>query len=565
MKPRQPAIVIVSDACRDRLDREFARYREDYRLECTGGLAEAMTLVQTLRAQQIEIALFAVEIELQDAPGLVTIDCLHAVSPSSKRLVLYTWETFRGQRETLRVAQADGRVDAGLAVPRGDRDEEFHTAVTELLSDWGWTVAAPVIDSAQLISPPGLAETTHLRDFLDRLGIPNRTYPPGSPVAENVLEGIEWPSGEPEYPVIGLPTGGRMVRPTIADLGGMFYAGDDFDPDAVVDLAVIGAGPAGLGAAVYGASEALSTVVFDAEAIGGQAGTSSMIRNYLGFPRGISGMRLAQRARSQATRFGARLYAGKPVLGLEIAQEPGGFHRVRVADGQIKARAVLVSAGVTYRRIGVESVEKLVGLGVHYGAATGAARECEGKDVVVVGGGNSAGQAAVHLARFARSVKIIVRRESLAATMSDYLIREIEANPRIVVKTGAEIVDAGGSGRLDWVTLRDNATGTEFQKPCYGLFLLLGAQPSCAWLPPEVATDDKGFVLTGRDVPMESWINNCPPEPLATTVPGIFAAGDIRSGSMKRVAAASGEGAGAVPSIHAYLASVTNPAEPAVS
>jgi thioredoxin reductase (NADPH) len=273
-------------------------------------------------------------------------------------------------------------------------------------------------------------------------------------------------------------------------------------------------------------------------------------------------MRLAQRARAQAARFGAKLSSARPVVGMELAAEPGGTHALQLADRKVRARALIVAAGVAYRRIGVEQIEKYAGVGVHYGAATSSARECVGKDVVVVGGGNSAGQAAVHLSRFARSVKLVIRRPDLSETMSDYLIREIELNPRIGVKPCCEVVDAGGATRLEWVTLRDNRTGAELQKPCGGLFLLLGADPCCDWLPSEIAQDAKGFVLTGRDVPREAWVDDCPPGPLETTVPGVFAAGDIRSGSMKRVASASGEGAAAIPSVHAYLGSLTPRVEP---
>ncbi|MBB2890285.1 FAD-dependent oxidoreductase [Flexivirga oryzae] len=557
MKPLQPAIVLVGDCHAEQLQREFTRYASDYRVEFARGLGPAMALVQSLIAQHVEIALFVVEFTQPDAPGLVTMDCLHAVSSVSKRALVYGTTEFRVNRETLREAQVDGRIEAGLAIPRGERDEEFHTAITELLSDWGWSASKPVFEAVQIIAPPGNSQAGRLRDFLDRLGIPTRNYAPETPVAQEILEQIDWPNGEPAYPVLASPLTDTLVQPTIAEIGRRFYAFEDFEEDETFDLAIIGAGPAGLAAAVYGASEGLSTVVFDSEAIGGQAGTSSMIRNYLGFPRGISGMRLAQRARAQASRFGAKLYSARPVVGMDLASEPRGIHTLRLEDRLVRARTLIISAGVAYRRIGVEQIEKFVGLGVHYGAATSSARECVGKDVVVVGGGNSAGQAAVHLSRFARSVKIVIRRPDLSETMSDYLIREIELNPRIGVKPCCEVVDAGGATRLEWVTLRDNRTGAELQKPCGGLFLLLGADPCCDWLPSEIAQDSKGFVLTGRDVPKSAWVDDCPPEPLETTVPGVFAAGDIRSGSMKRVASASGEGAAAIPSVHGYLASLT--------
>jgi thioredoxin reductase len=334
-------------------------------------------------------------------------------------------------------------------------------------------------------------------------------------------------------------------RPIIApssvrELSALMYGRpSDIELDGVVDLAVVGAGPAGLAAAVYGASEGLSTVVLESDVIGGQAGTSSMIRNYLGFPRGISGMRLGQRARTQAIRFGARFFTGWPVESLRPGAD-GAPHVLVTSGGEVRARAVLVASGVAYRRLGVAPLEDLVGAGVNYGAAMTAAREMEDRDVYVVGGGNSAGQAAVHLARFARSVTILIRGKDLAATMSAYLIDEIEWSPRITVRVTTEIIDGGpdDSGQLGWLQLCDVRTRVEERVDAAGLFLLIGAAPHCEWLGDDVLRDEHGFVLTGRDVPTDRWFDDLPPENLATSVPGIFAAGDIRSGSMKRVAAA---------------------------
>jgi thioredoxin reductase (NADPH) len=265
-------------------------------------------------------------------------------------------------------------------------------------------------------------------------------------------------------------------------------------------------------------------------------------------------MRLAQRARNQAIRFGTRFFTGWEVGALAPC-EHGDHHVVRTDGGQVHARAVVVATGVAYRKLGIEAVEELVGRGVSYGSALAAAREAEGQDVVVVGGGNSAGQAAIHLARFARSVTILVRRPGLAETMSQYLVAEIGYHPRITVRPCSEIVDGGGAGRLEWLSVRDTRDGTVETVLAEGLFLLLGADPHCDWLPATVARDDRGFVLTGRDVPSEAWHDGLPPESLATTVPGVFAVGDVRAGSMKRVAAASGEGASVVPLVHAWLSS----------
>jgi thioredoxin reductase (NADPH) len=264
-------------------------------------------------------------------------------------------------------------------------------------------------------------------------------------------------------------------------------------------------------------------------------------------------MRLAQRARMQALRFGARVFDGLPVDALTPGMD-GTPHTLQLEGGDtVRGRAVVIATGASYRRIGVEAIEEFVGRGVNYGAATSVARDMRDREVYVVGGGNSAGQAAVHLARFAKSVTMVIRRASLASTMSAYLIREVEANPVISVRPNSEVVDGGGERWLQWLTLRDRVDGHEERVEASGLMLLLGADPCSEWLPDGVARDEKDFVLTGRDVPPELWRDELPPAALATTMPGVFAVGDIRQASMKRVAAASGEGAAVVPLVHAYL------------
>jgi thioredoxin reductase (NADPH) len=509
-------------------------------------------VLDQLRTDGVPVPMIVADSSLPDASVLEAFHLWRTVVPTARRLVVAHWDNFLTDAPRLRAGMAKGKFDAYLLMPRGVRDEEFHTAVTELLSDWGSTVADPEVDTVRIVTPVLDGLTLSIRDFLDRMGMPARVHHPDSQVGSEVLARFPDPS-EVTFPVVESMRRDPILATSVHDVAVNIYgAPSDIDVDTVVDLAIVGGGPAGLAAAVYGASEGLDTVVVEAEAVGGQAGTSSMIRNYLGFPRGISGMRLAQRARNQAIRFGARFFTGWPVTGLEVGTD-GLPHAVVTDGGRIRARAVVVSSGVSYRKLRVEPLEHLVGQGVFYGAAMTAAREMEGQDVYVVGGGNSAGQAAVHLSRFAASVTILVRRPTITETMSQYLVDEITWNPRVRVRACCEVVDGGGDGHLEWLTIRNTETGEEKQHDAYGLFLLLGAEPTCDWLPPRIARDERGFVLTGRDVPKESWLDGLPPESLATTVPGIFAAGDIRAGSMKRVAAASGEGASVVPLVHQWL------------
>lgn len=551
--PRQPLILLCAPAHPDVLGQQFRRYEHEYDLRTSSSAAETVEMLTSARAAGQPVALVVTESRLPDSEIHPALHAWRTAVPTARRIVAAHWDNFMADADLLRSGLATGKYDAFLLMPRGVRDEEFHNAITDLLSDWGSTVAVPEVAAVEIISPRSSALVPPVRDYLDRMGMPSAVLEPGSARAQELLAEYDGPL---LYPIVS--RGGRPPQPvtSVREVASMIYGTpSDIEVEVIVDLVVLGAGPAGLATAVYGSSEGLSTVVIEAEAVGGQAGTSSMIRNYLGFPRGISGMRLAQRARNQAIRFGTRFFTGWPVTALELGA-PGQPHLVRTEGGDVRARAVVISTGVDYRRLGLTGLEDLVGKGVHYGAAVSAARELEGYDVVVVGGGNSAGQAAIHLARFARSVTILVRRPDLTATMSDYLIREISYNQVISVQPCSQVVDGGGEERLQWITVRDLNTGEEARREIGGLFLLLGADPGCAWLPEEICRDENGFVLTGRDIPKHLWNAGTPPANLETAVPGVFAAGDVRGGSMKRVAAASGEGASVIPLVHAYLGSV---------
>ncbi len=421
----RPAICAISADHADVLRQQLRRYEHDYDVHVERSGSDAKRRVRALHDAGGQVALFVVDSVLPDIQVYEALSAMRSVVPTARRVVVAEWARFLQDGAELRPGLAAGKYDAFLLLPRGPRDEEFHAAIGEMLSDWGSTVAPPLVETVRVIAPARDGVTAAIMDYLHRSGIPARLHDPAGEIGREVLARY---AGEERWPI--LEVFGRQVMHcgSVRDVAMQVYGRpDQIDVAEIVDVVIVGAGPAGLAASVYASSEGLSTVTLEAEAIGGQAGTSSMIRNYLGFPRGISGMRLAQRARSQAIRFGTRFFTGWPAVRLE----PGDAapHTVCTEGGDVLARAVVIATGVTYRRLGVESLEELVGQGVYYGAAMTAAREHAGQHVVVVGGGNSAGQAAVHLARFAASVTVVVRRP-LAETMSSYLINELRWNPR---------------------------------------------------------------------------------------------------------------------------------------
>ncbi len=439
---KPPAIVIVSHDNAAFLVDEFGRYARDYDIRPATSMSVATDVTSEIEATGGQVAMLVADSSLfpsdfvhdEQHNVLAAFHTWRQVVPTAKRLVVAPWERFLEDANRLRAGLAKGKYDAYLLMPRGKRDEEFHTAICELLSDWGSTVAQPEIETVRLVAPGQDALTLGIRDFLDRMGMPHRVYAPDTEIGAAIVGRFE---GEEHWPLVESPYHDVWAPRTVREVAATIYGRPDtIELGTVVDLCIVGAGPAGLAAAVYGASEGLSTVVVEAEAVGGQAGTSSMIRNYLGFPRGISGMRLAQRARNQAIRFGTTFFTGWEVGELTSHDD---IHVVHTDGGIIKARSVVVASGVAYRKLRAPGIDDLTGRGVYYGSAMTAAREMEGYDVVVVGGGNSAGQAAIHLARFAKSVTIMVRRHGLGETMSQYLINEIEWNPRVEVATRCEV------------------------------------------------------------------------------------------------------------------------------
>jgi thioredoxin reductase (NADPH) len=455
------------------------------------------------------------------------------LAPDAQRAVLIDWSD-RSTSPELPVALL--RRIEWITKPWRPGDEHFHQGVAQFLYRWA-VPHRPRFVAARVVGERWSARSHELRDLLVRNSVPFEFIDVATTEGDEVLR--EAGAASCRLPVVVLFDGQVLPDPSAAEIAEAL--GVRTRPDAEpYDVTVVGAGPAGLAAAVYGASEGLRTAVLEAEAIGGQAGTSSMIRNYLGFPRGISGVDLAQRAFEQSWLLGAEFVFGARASGLRVS---GAETIIDLSDGHaITSRAVVLATGVTYRRLGVPGVDALIGAGVFYGAAAPEAPAMTGEEVYVVGGANSAGQAAIHLARFARRVTILVRGPSLTATMSDYLVREIGATRNIAVRYRTEVVDGAGAGRLTTLVIRDRTTGSEETVPAGGLFVLIGAEPHTQWLPDGVARDGSGYIRTGESG-----------RPFETSMSGVFAVGDVRSGSVKRVASSVGDGAVAIRMVHEFL------------
>jgi thioredoxin reductase (NADPH) len=550
----QPVLVAVDDdgevlaALQAALRRRFGA---DYQVVAERSPAAALEALERLRRGGVAVAVIIADQWMPQMTGLDVLARARQLHPTARRLLLVgVWDSSVNQ--PMSHAMTLGRLDSWVVKPWEPAEEYLYLPVTEQLSEWLRASGQPGFAPIQIVGEQWAPRSHEIRDLLERNAIPYRFHPHDSPAGQRLLR----QSGQDgsRLPVLVLFDGRVLVDPTNAE--GAAAIGVATRPEAGrYDLVVVGAGPAGLSAATYGASEGLRTLLLEPEALGGQAGSSSLIRNYLGFPYGVSGRTLGRRASAQAILFGAELvYAGAVGLG------PAGPDRlVTLADGsQAVGRAVLVATGAAYRRLEAPGVEELLGAGVFYGAAVSEARAMAGSRVFVVGAGNSAGQAALHLAKYAQQVTLLVRGDALGRSMSDYLVKELQANDRITVRLGTQVVAAGGAGRLEQLTLHDTHTGATETVPAAALFILIGAQPRTEWLAGTLEMDGHGFVLTGPDLlqggrPPAGWPLDRPPLPLETSLPGVFAAGDVRHRSVKRVASAVGEGSIAIQLVHDYL------------
>jgi len=527
------------------------RYGDDYRVVCERSPWSALQRLVDFEAAGEEVALVLADQWMAGMSGTEFLTRAREISPTAKRALLVAWGD-RAASEAIMQAVSLGRIDYYVNKPYGKHDERFHRVISEFLYDWSKD-RIPKFEEIRVVGEQWSQRSHELRDLLGRNGVLHTFYPSDSREGRELLESVGHDAAQ--QPVVVLFDGQVLVDPSNPEIADACGANPDFEKYDF-DLVIVGAGPAGLGAAVYAASEGLDTLVVEGEAIGGQAGTSSLIRNYLGFPSGIGGAELARRAAEQSWLFGATFLFMRYVTGL---RRDGDEILVDLSCGrQVTAKSVIIATGASYRRLDVPSLEALNGSGVFYGAAVSEARAMQDQEVYVVGAGNSAGQAATHLAKYASRVTLVARGDSLEASMSSYLITEIQAAQNIDVRLGTRVVDGGGRGRLKSLVLQDCASGLTEHVNAAGLFVLIGAEPHTGWLPEEIARDENGYVVTGRDFsqyghPHRGWYVERFPLPMETSMPGVFAVGDVRRGSVKRVASAVGEGSIAIQTIHEYL------------
>ena len=523
------------------------KYGPNYRILRAGSGQAALDTCSQLQQRGDQVALFVSD---QRMPGMTGVDFLEKarnIFPEARRVLLTAYADTEAAIKAINTA----RIQYYLTKPWDPPEERLYPVLDDLLEAWAEGYR-PLYEGVRVIGPRWSAVDHQVRDFLSRNQVPYIWLDP-----EREAEAFEWLEryglDDRKLPVVLFPDGSSMVRPSqiaLAEkIGLSTRATRDF-----YDLVVVGGGPAGLAGAMYAASEGLKTLLIEPEAAGGQAGSSSRIENYLGFPSGLSGADLARRAFIQASRFGVE-FLTQCVAGI---REENQYRVIRTLDGnEVSCRVGLLAMGVNYRRLQAPGIERLTGVGVYYGATMAEAEACKDEDVYIVGGANSAGQAAMHFSKYARQVTMLVRGASLEASMSKYLIDQIAETSNIKVETETQVIEAIGESRLEG--LRLSRLGEEMEVPATGLFIFIGAAPSTNWLPEQIMRDLHGFILSGPDLRLDGklplrWKEDRDPYLLESSMPGIFVAGDVRHGSVKRVASAVGEGSIAVQFMHQYIA-----------
>ena len=523
-------------------------YGETHRIVRAESGEQALDALREMKLRGEQVAVLLADFRMPRMSGIEFLEQAMDLYPAAKRVLLTAYADTDAAIDAINVVD----LDYYLLKPWDPPEEKLYPVVDSLLEVWNSADHRPVPET-KVVGHRWSARSAEVREFLARNQVPYRWFGVDQPEGQALLAAAG--ADDHTLPVVITTDGDPLVAPSDGELAGRVGLTTTPSKD-FYDLVVIGGGPAGLGAAVYGASEGLRTVLLERTATGGQAGQSSRIENYLGFPDGVSGAQLTERARRQAVRFGAELITTRDVVGLEAS---GSARTVRLADGAtIDAHTVILAMGVSYRQLVAPGVDELTGRGVFYGSALTEAANCANQDVYIVGGANSAGQAAVYLARGARSVTLLVRAPSLESSMSYYLIQQIAAVPNISVRSCTEVVGAAGNEHLEQLILRDNTTGQTETVNAQFLFVFIGAAPRTDWLDGVVLRDARGFVVAGPDLAVgaeqpRGWSLERAPYHLETSLPGVFAAGDVRFQSAKRVASAVGDGAMAVMLVHRYL------------
>jgi thioredoxin reductase (NADPH) len=528
------------------------KYGSQYRIMRADAGATALDALNQLKIRNESVALFLADQRMPQMSGVEFLEQAMQLYPDAKRALLTAYaDTDAAIRAINRV-----RIDYYLLKPWDPPEECLYPVLDDLLDDWQATYR-PGFEGIRVVGHRWSPESHTVKNFLARNQVPYQWLDvESSKEARQLLELAG--ADASQMPLVLFPDASQLLKPTPLDIAGKLgLKMTAINP--FYDLIVVGGGPAGLAAAVYGASEGLRTVMIEREAPGGQAGTSSRIENYLGFPTGLSGADLARRAATQARRFGVEILSPQEAVGLQVKDQ---FRIVKLMDGtELSCHALMIATGVSYRKLDVPGIEKLTGAGVYYGAAMTEAISCRDEDVYIVGGANSAGQAAMYFSKFAGKVTMLVRADSLAKSMSQYLIDQIAATENISVMVNTQVLEAHGENNLEAITLSNTETGETKTAPATALFIFIGAAPRTEWLAGVVERDKNGFILSGPDLMMDGrrpkgWTLDRDPFLLETSVPGVFVAGDVRARSVKRVASAVGEGSIAVQFVHQYLATL---------
>ena len=538
------------------IERDLRRqYAQHYRIVSAGSGTAALDLLRRLQRRNEPLALLLVDHRMPQMTGIEFLKHALQVYPDAKRVLLTAYADTDAAIEAIN----EIKLHHYLLKPWTPPENNLYPVLDDLLDEWQ-AAFRPAFEGIRLLGTRWSPQSYALREFLARNHVPYQWLDVEAAERDaevrRVLQSVE--SEDIKLPVLLFPDGERIAQPDpsqIADRIGLRTRSDQ----EFYDLVILGGGPAGLAAAVYGASEGLRTVVVERDAPGGQAGLSSRIENYLGFPSGLSGADLTRRAVAQAKRFGADILAPQRAVAL---QADGSYRVTSLQDGgRLSSHAVLIATGVQWRKLNVPGADRLTGAGIYYGAGAFEARSCKDEDVFVIGGANSAGQAAMNFAGYARRVIMLVRGESLSTSMSKYLIDECARKPNIEVQYGVQLVEAHGADRLEAISVRCDRTGEVDKTSAFSVFVFIGAEPGTDWLEGVVARDGRGFILTGPDLFLngqrpKGWLLDRDPTLLETSLPGVFAVGDVRHGSVKRVASGVGEGSIAIQFVHQYLAKV---------